>query len=190
MPEVTDAYALYCDPEYRSIFSALALGNAHEDTVALGLDVLPAVFAAFKYLFFDVSVFPHNPAKARFVREIQSDEMRKYFELAIERGVDELIERYRIGARPPLDPDKVIQGVLSDSWGKFTAHRGYAVTTEVAKEAFKWGQAALRAALVEREIGKDKAISPVADLKIALKITDDTKSLDDLKLDPDELISS
>jgi hypothetical protein len=83
-----------------------------------------------------------------------------------------------------------MKDALADMWGKFVTHRGYSVTSDTAKEALRWGEAALRTAKVVLETGREerKGASTVDDLRIALEIRNQTKSLEDLGVTADDLV--
>ena len=191
MPEVPSACELYQDEEYRHLFSALALAEANGESVASGMGISETAYAAFRSLFFDVKVFPHNPAKTRYVKRLDCpDDFRQFYEVAIERGASELIERYRIGARPRLEPENLIYDAMGDMWTKFLSHRGFNVTSDTAKEAFRWGEGALRTAklLLDNSREERRNAGTTDDLRIALEIRNETKTLEDLDLSPEDLV--
>lgn len=189
--EVRLAADLYQDDEYRHVLNALFLANANDETMSASLAIPEAVLGAYRYLFFDCQVFPHNLARTRYVRDLACEERFKLlYQLAIERGPMELLERYRIGVRPRIDPDTVQAEGLADLWSKFTSHRGYSVTSDVAKEALRWGEAAIRTAKFVMETNREERRGALAvdDLRIALEIKNETKTLNDLGLQADELV--
>lgn len=189
--EIQQACDLYWDIEFRHVMNALFLSGGLISSVASGLSIAEATLSAYRYLFFDPDVFPHNLAKTRYVKRLEcSDEYRALYELAIERGPSELIERFRIGARPRLEPETLIYDAMADMWSKFLMHRGFTVTSDTAKEALRWGEAALRTAKMVLENSREdrKNAGTVDDLRIALEIRNETKSLDDLGVEPGELV--
>lgn len=189
--ELSQAVGLYADEEYRHIMGALLLTNVNEESLCAMLGLSEAVLGVYRHLFFDTSVFPHNLARTRFVKELNCRaELKALYELAIERGPNELLERYRIGIRPAIDPEIVMKDALGDMWGKFLSHRGYSVTSDTAKEALRWGEAALRTAKVVLDTSREerKGASTVDDLRIALEIKSETKTLSELGLQADELV--
>lgn len=190
--EVSMASDLYRDPEYRHTFNALILAGANAESVAVGTGVSEACYETYRYLFFDDTVFPHNLAKTRYVRRLPCpDEFRQLYEIAIERGPSELLERCRIGAKPRLEPETLMYDAMSDMWSKFLSHRGYTVTSDMAKEALKWGEASLRTAkqLLENNREERRSAHTVDDLRIALEIRNDTKTMAELNVSPDDLVS-
>lgn len=192
MPEVTMAVELWRDDEYRHVFNALALSEAHHETVTAGVGLAGTVYQAYQYFFFDVAVFPHNLARDRYVRRLTcSDDLRKLYEVALERGSDELVSRYRVGVRPRLDPEDLLHGALADMWSKFLTHRGYAVTTDVAKEALRWGEAMARIAKGLADGSRDarRAENAIDDLRIALEIRSETKVVSDLGIQLGDLVT-
>lgn len=190
-PEIGEALAIYEDDEYAHVFNALILANADEETAAGGIGVNTTTYSAYKYLFFDVQTFPHNLARARYVKRLQcEDEIRSLYEAALERGPSGIINRFRIGARPPLDPEAKIAETAAEMHDKFTAHRGYAVTSDIAKEALRWGEASLRAFKLALDNGRESRRSEgtVDDLRIALEIRNETNTPKELGLQVGDLV--
>ena len=189
--EVGEAWAIYDDDEYRHVFNAIIIANADEADVVAGIGVNSTTYSAYKYLFFDVNTFPHTLARARYVKRLTcSDEMRALYEAAIERGAGGIINRFRIGARPPLDPEAKIAETAAEMHEKFTAHRGYGVTSEVAQEALRWGEASLRAFKLALDNGRESRRSEgtVDDLRIALEIRNETTTPKELGLQVGDLV--
>jgi hypothetical protein len=189
--EIQQACDLYWDAEFKHVINALFLAGSQIENASAGLGISETTLGAYRYLFFDPDKFPHNLAKTRYVKQLDcSDEFRALYELAIERGPNELIERFRIGARPRLEPETLIYDAMADMWSKFLTHRGFTVTSDTAKEALRWGEAALRTAKMVLENSREdrKNAGTVDDLRIALEIRNETKSLDDLGVEPGELV--
>lgn len=189
--EVQQACDLYWDAEFRHVLDALFLAGAQIETISTGLGISEATLGAYRRLFFDPDVFPHNLAKTRYVKRLDCEgEFRALYELAIERGPSELIERFRIGARPRLEPETLIYDAMADMWSKFLSHRGFTVTSDTAKEALRWGEAALRTAKMVLENSREerKNAGTVDDLRIALEIKNETKTLEDLGVQSDDLL--
>jgi hypothetical protein len=192
MPELASAYDIYQDQEYRHIINALALSGANPESVAAALGMPEPIYRAYVSFFFDVNVFPHNLAKARYVRQVQcADELKKVYEVAIERGAEELLSRYQIGARPRMDPEDVMHGAMADMWSKFLSHRGYSVTADTAKEALKWGESAVRVAKMLGDGSREAqhARDAANELRIALEVRSTTKTLEELDIKPDDLVT-
>ena len=194
-PEASDiplAIELYEDIAYRHTFNALILSNAHPENVAAGIGLAENVYNTYKYFFFDTEVFPHNLAKVRYVKQLTCHEdLKKLYEIGIERGADELISRYRIGVRPNLDPEVVLNTALADMNSKFLTHRGYSVANDVSKEALRWGEATVRVAKMLLDGSKESRHSEGAmdDLRIALEIRNTTKTLDQVGIKPSDLVT-
>ena len=189
--EIQQACDLYRDPEFSHILNALFLSGGQIEAIAAGLGMSEVTLGAYRRLFFDPDVLPHNLAKTRYVKRLDCpDEFRSLYELAIERGPNELIERFRIGARPRLEPENLIYDAMADMWSKFLSHRGFVVTSDTSKEALRWGEAALRTAKMVLENSREerKNAGTVDDLRIALEIRNETKTLEDLGVQSEELL--
>lgn len=190
--ELLTAIDLWNDLEYRHYVSALLLSNANAEEVASITDISEDSYKTFAYFYFDITVFPHNLAKTRYVKELKCGEAhRQFYVIAIERGASELLEKYRIGRRPPRDPDEILQTTMADMHSRFLTHRGYDITTETAKEALRWGEASVRIARMLSEDAKDTKMRNGAQdaLQIALEIRNETKTLADIDVKQDELVS-
>ena len=191
-PDLVLAYETYLDPEYAHVFNALILSSASLENVTSGLGVDSRVYETYQHLFFDVTVFPHNLAKMRFVSQLDCpDEVKEYYKLAIERGASELIGRYQIGARLILEPATVMRAALSDMWGKFLTHRGFGATADTAKEALKWGESAVKVAKILMDNDQDAQHSKrgIDDLRIALDIRNVQRTVADLGISREDVVT-
>lgn len=173
------AAEIYDDAEYRHVLNALVIANANPVEVEANLGINSRVFDVYRTFFFDTTVFPHTMAKIRFVQELDAvEELRLHYEVAIQRGPDEIYKRYRVGKRPLLDATTVTQDAMTDMWDRFVTHRGGKITDEAVKEALKWGEAAVRSA---KQIHEIKRLSETGsdgsnELRIALEVRETPSS--------------
>lgn len=172
--DFAEAAFLYADREYRHILNALLLAEAHPDEIVAALGVPARVLEHYSAFFFDKSVFPHNMAKYRWVVGLPVHEIEKeHYVIALERGADEVLSRYRVGWRPRLDPHKVTHEVLADMRSRFMEHRGRSSRDPVAQAALGHANVTLAAArqlsTMEREANATTS-SGMSDLKIALEV--------------------
>lgn len=191
IPDVSAAYDLYADPEYRHILNAVVLAGANDDHIVKGLRLQPGTHRAYCRLFFDTSAFPHVLAIKRYVQCLMvSDPIRQIYIRAIERGAGDVIDLYRVGERPRLDPENVMYEILGDSFRKFTSHRGEKADSDAAREALKWGQSAFGAAkqLLDKAVEDNKAKNAMADIQIALNVVDHTSKPASVGIDVKTLV--
>jgi len=191
-PDVRTAADLYADPEYRHIIDALLLAKAEAGAVEASLWLPATAYQTYGYLFFDTTSFGHALAATRYVQRLEvPPTVRELYQLALDRGPTTILDRYRIGERPRLDPERVMYEVLGDAYAKFLTHRGLAANHEVAKEALRWGHTAMRAAEALGDAARDasRATNAWDDLRIALRVTDLTKKPSDLDIDVTDLVT-
>lgn len=196
LPEVRAAADIYQEPEFRHPFNALLIGRAPDSLIVDALKCDPLVLSPYRHLFFDATVFRHTPAIFRYIRELPLDDnddtervWREYYMVAAAQGPEYLANRFRVGERPDADPRKVIKTVVTDTYDRFLAHRGKQLNTEVAKEALKWGNAAVSAAVTLIEKGGDTKKNAVEELRVALQTNDLTKTPEQAGVDPAEVLS-
>lgn len=189
--EVEDALLLWLSEENRHVLNALLLGKATDDQITLGLDISPVMLAPYKRLFFDRSVFRNALDVIGYVRNDLNDlneinkDWQNFYKTAIEQGPEFLINKYRVGARPPVDPRTTIQLVLNDSTDRFLTHRGQDIDSKTTKEALRWAAQALSAAAMSIDKGSDQKQNVLADLKaIMLTTVDRTETPDAAGIDP------
>jgi len=188
LPTVREAAGWYEDEGFAHLINALHLGKATNDSIGSGLDLDSLVLIPYFRLFFDRSVFRHSLDVLRYVDELEiSDLHRGYYETAIQQGPDYLINRFRIGARPIIAPEKIIETVTNDQYDRFLLHRGKDLTSDEAKEALRWGQAAVSSANTLISTGKKDKDSAFTRLKIALTTTDETKTMAQLDIKPEDI---
>jgi|GEM_PF-5087201 len=190
--EVEDALYLWLAEESRHVINALLLSKATDDQISLGLDMSPTMLAPYKRLFFNRAVFRNSLDVVTYVKNDLLDidlEHRGYYETAIQQGPEFLINRFRVGARPAVNPREVIKIVLGDAVDRFVAHRGQGLDSKVTKEAIRWGAQALSAASMAIDKGSDQRQSVLSELKsIMLKTEDKTETPTEAGIDPLEVL--
>jgi hypothetical protein len=194
--DVRIAYEVYRTPEDRHVFDALILGRADDGLIADALKVSPTVLVPYRHLFCDATVFPHTPAVYRYIRELPLDladdvekEWAGYYEVAARQGPEYLANRFRIGDRGDVEPRKVLRTAVSDMYDRFLAHRGTQIDSAVAREALRWGTAAVDAAVILIDKGDDKKKSAVEDLRVQLETRDHTATPEGAGIKIDDILT-
>jgi len=187
-----EAAHIYMDPEFRHVLDALLLAEAKHESIIEALKLPPRVLDIYASFFFDVTVFPHNMAKTRYVRDLLvGEDMRQHYIVAITRGPEEVLRRYRVGWRPKLDPQEVTHDILSDVWSRFTEHRGRQLSDKHAQAALQFTDPALRAARQLNDMRRqaaDTSASGAQELRIALEVRETQASPLKLGIDLDDLV--
>lgn len=190
LPEVAEALALYGTPHHRHALNAALLAKAPDALLTDALDMGAATPGVYRYLFFDRGVFPHAFAVFDYVRELAlTDQERAYYAKALQEGPEHLLHRFRIGKRPDLDPRVVLRSLLAEQFDRAQAHRGQEITSEVAQAALTWGREAAKTAHLLISSGDQQTENAMRDIRIALKITNTTKTLAELNVAPDDLVT-
>lgn len=189
IPTVREAFEWYGDEGFAHLLNALQIGKAPLEMVAAGLDLDASVLVPYFYLFFDRSVFRHSLDVLRYIEMLDVSPLaRGYYTTAVQQGPEYLLHRFRIGARPATNPEKIIETVANDQYDRFLSHRGQDVTSDVAKEALKWGQAAISSAGAMITHGKTQnRDSAFKRLKIALSVNDETTTMEASGISPSDL---
>lgn len=188
-----EAAALYVDQEYKHILNALLLADAHPDEIVAALGIPARVLEYYSSFFFDKTVFPHNLAKYRWVVGLPVHSVEKeHYVIALERGVEEVLSKYRVGWRPRLDPHKVTHEVLSDMRSRFVEHRGRSSKDPIAQAALSHAGVTLAAArqlaTLEREANATTS-SGMSDLKIALEVRSSQASPEAVGVKIDDVVT-
>lgn len=186
---VEDAYAIFTSP-YRHVMDALSLCLAKDVDVETSLELRPGVYAVYRKLFFDRSVFSSVFEMRLYVQRLAvSDEDREVYALAMQEGPLRLLDRYRVGPRPQVDPQIVLEDMLGEAHSRAFEHRGRPITSRVASESFKWGRAAATTALAMKQSAtSNRMASALEQLEFALTSDDQTKAPEDLGLNPNDIV--
>lgn len=189
-PDVEEAVLMWLNEESRHVFNALLLAKASDDQICAGLDTSVTALAPYKRLFFDRGVFRNALDVIGYVKNLDvADEVRAHYRTAIEQGPEFLINKFRVGARPSVDPRMAIQLVLNDSTDRFVSHRGQKIDSALAKEAMRWGAQALQAAAMSIDKGSDQSANALSELRvIMLKMQDRTETPEQAGIDPTDVV--
>lgn len=187
---VQEALDIYEGKE-RHVLDALLLTNTDVATVKEGLRLRDEVLTAYQHLFFDTKVFQNVFSARRYVASLVddgSDEFRAY-ELALTQGGVVLLDRYRIGEGPPLDPLQLTQNVLRELSSRSREHRGKPLSTITARESLKAARGALDAATNLRAMQpKNGGESATMRLELALSTRNHTVTAEESPVPVGELV--
>lgn len=189
---VEEAAQWHADDGMRHLLDALYVGKCPPKEIAAGLDLDVAVLGPYEHLFFDRTVFRHALDVMRYSQEVETPAdmpvVREYYEVAVRQGPQFLINRFRIGARPVPDPKAMLDIIAHDQMDRFLSHRGQTITSDTAREAFKWGQAAVSTAgALLNEAGKKGSKDAFQKLKILLQVNDQTATMEEAGIAPEDI---
>jgi hypothetical protein len=186
--QVIDAYVLYLATEERHIMDALIIAKASDINIAEALSMSQPMISAYRYLFCDRTVFRHDLEIRQYVRTLKVLPQHKlFYDEAFLKGYKYFADRFRIGEKPTLSPKQVIEQIMLDASDRAIAHRGEVITSEIAKEALRWASAAVSSAQALIRVGAEsKNISD--DLRLALRIEDHTTTVEDLGIEPGQMV--
>lgn len=184
LPDVEEAYDLYSTNQHRHLLDALILGQATDAQIFESLQIAHLVLSTYRYLFCDKAVFRHALDVHSYVQALTCHkDLALYYTVAIKQGPTVLLSDLRLGERPPVDPKATLRSLASDFFTRFQAHRGQALTSRVAQEAFKWGKAAAETSVLLIHHDSNKAEAALEDLKLALATVDHTSTPEEAGLD-------
>lgn len=187
-PHVDDALELYLHAEDRHVVNALILAKASNAQIADALGMSLHLTSAFRHLFFDRDVFRHDLDVKNYVRALDiPDNYRLYYTTACEKGFRTLANLFHVGERPPVDPKEALRELLADQLDRARAHRGQRLDSELAREALRWSQAAGSTANILLRQDPQDGKNALEELKLALRVEDQTTSLDQLDIGPGHL---
>lgn len=189
---VEEAAQWHSDDGMRHLLDALYIGKCPAKEIAIGLDLDPAVLGPYEHLFFDRTVFRHALDVLRYSQDVEPPAdmpiLKEYYDVAVKQGPQFLLNRFRIGARPIPDPKAMLDTIAHDQMDRFLSHRGQTITSETAREAFKWGQAAVSTAgALLNEAGKKGSKDAFQKLKILLQVNDQTTTMEAEDITPDQI---
>lgn len=188
--DVEEAALMWFNEEGRHVFNALLLAKTTDEQLCSGLDVSITALMPYKRLFFDRSVFRNALDAIAYVKDLSVEPaIRAHYQTAIEQGPEFLINKFRVGTRPALDPRTVIQLVLNDTTDRFVTHRGQALDSMTAREALRWGAQALQAAAMSIDKGSDDTKNALSELKVIMLRTENrTKTPEEAGIDPADVV--
>lgn len=186
---VSAAYTIFRSP-YRHAMDALCLCAARDNDVDSALELQPGVYAVYRKLFFDRRVFTSVFDMRMYVQRLRlTEEERGIYNLAFQEGAQRLLDRYRVSARPALDPQVVLEDMLGEAHSRAFEHRGRPITSKVAVESFKWGRAAASTALaMKQSMSANRVASALEQLEFALTSEDQTKAPEELGINPNDIV--
>lgn len=175
IPDVEDAYGVYFTPAYRHVLDALILGKASDGEVCAALDFAPNVLSVYRHLFFDRSVFNHALAAHAYANNVICSEVeRQHYLTAVQQGPSSLVEKFRIGDRPPPDVKAFMREVMTDLMIGFRQHRGHDITTPTAQAALRLAPEILRYAASMSQTGPSARAEEAAKaIRLALRVEEE-----------------
>lgn len=142
---VLRAAEVYEDGFEREMLQAWIVAGASDAEVERRLLIMSETVKAFRHLCFDMSVFRDRLELLRWVRQYNgSDDGRLYLQTAVLHGVEPLA--WLCGLDASVDPQRVMQGVMSDSFFRGLSHRTATVASKEAAAAHAFQKTALSTA--------------------------------------------
>jgi hypothetical protein len=149
-PTVGYAFEIYSNEFQREAMQAWLLARADYTQIQQHLRVPPDVSDAYRYLFFDVGLFRDELDLLSWVHEYEQNQQgtpqgAQLLKLAVTGGVDALAWLFGRGEFA-VDPDKVTNQVMTDSFFRGQSNRGHGVSSKEAAAAHRFYQTAFRVA--------------------------------------------
>jgi hypothetical protein len=188
-PVVASAYAIFRSADHH-VLDALSLCVAKEAEVEAALELKPGVYAVYRTLFFDRSVFANVFEIRNYVQHLRLTKAeREVYELALIEGGARLLDRYRLTPRTAPDAQTVLEDMMGEAHSRAFEHRGKPITSKVAQESFKWGRAAAATATAIKASSSANRISDaLSTLEFALTSKSSTKTPEELGTTREEIL--
>lgn len=179
---------LYVDEEHRAIIDAFLLTRCSLAEVAALLSIDAQVLQTYGHLFMDMTVFRNRLEIISFAARYDGTPYGKELvKTAVMVGVEYL--RWTYGdLKQEFDPRDIIRRTMVDSYFRGMAHKGNALTTNVAKEAHKWWQTAVKNAELSERLNPSTGRQAIEELRIALTKKDETVSADKFVVPASEIL--
>lgn len=144
------AHEIFTGTTEREIMQAWLLANATDVDIFQWLRVPEAVTRAYRFLFFDCHVFRDELNVLRWVREYETHQNgtpygAKLLQTALHGGVDQLAWLFGRGTAV-VDPNRVVNTVMTDAFFRSRAHRGASIASEEVRAAHGFMNTAFKAA--------------------------------------------
>lgn len=156
----------------REMIQAWIVAGALDSDVERRLLVPASVMKAYRHLCFDMNAFRDRLELMRWIRQYQgSEDGRLYLQTAVLHGVEPLA--WLCGLDAAVDPQRVLQQVMSDAFFRGMAHRGTGVASKEAAAAHAFQKTATSTAQALMRRGPPD----IGNLLIKLKHQDHTTPL-------------
>lgn len=186
--EVAYAVDLYENEEHRPALDAFLLAKASLDVVSQTLDIPVAILETYQHFFMDVSVFRNKLELISYATHYESTPYGKELvRTAVTVGLDYLLWAYG-GSAGQLDSRHVIRKTMVDAYFRGMAHKGNALTSNIAKESLKWWLTAIKNAESLEKIDPHTTQDAVDELRIALSSHDDSLAPDEAPVPISEIM--
>jgi hypothetical protein len=182
------AHDLYADEEHRAIVDAFLLTRTPFSEIGRLLSIDVPVLEVYAHLYMDISVFRNRLEIISFAaRYVGSPYGQELVKTAVTVGVDYLRWAYG-GGSEQLDPREIIKRTMVDSYFRGMAHKGNALTTNVAKEAHKWWQTAVKNAELSERLNPSTGRLAIEELRIALTQNDETTTVEQFDVPASDIL--
>lgn len=185
---VSYAHDLYSTEEHRVVLDAFMLSYTENRAITETLGIPENVLERYIYLFMDTEVFRNKLELMSFANNYESSDYGKELvRTAVKVGTDYLLWAYGAGTQE-LDTRFVIRRTMLDAFFRGMAHKGNALTSNIAKESQKWWSTAVRNAEILERIDPHTAEAAAEELRIALDSHDETLKADQFVVPLDQIL--
>jgi hypothetical protein len=169
------AWDKYQSPLTRNILNAFLLADATYDIIREATGIPLAVLKEYQKYFFDVDVFRDKMERIEFVEQEclhAAPQEAQFLKAAIQSGPDYIV--WILNGQPKCAPREVIEHHMMEGFFRSQAHRGTEITSEVARQAHRWGQTSHRAAADLQRLDPRDDQDALAELHLRLTHDDET----------------
>lgn len=174
-PVTQYAYELHDNSEHRAILDAFLLSMLDVSRISVVLGIPEDVLARYMYFFLDLDAFRNKLELISYASTYEGSSYgRELVRAAVTVGPSYLLWAFGDSTLDDLDTRFVIRSTMRDAYFRGLAHKGNALTTDVAKESQKWWLTAIKNAELLERIDPHTAKDAAKELQIALESHDET----------------
>lgn len=179
-PSIRYPVEIFTSDQIRYIMEAFLIASTDEYAIGEALGMPSDEVSVYRDLFFDTSVFKTDLELIAYLQCIPEDaEYKKLYKIAFHQGLGALRWHF-CRNKGSINPEEVIQTVMTDSLYRFLEHRGTPLSAKTAKEAFRLGRVSLDCARALRSEGELES-GTIEQLRVKLEEGKQNRTIDEFQ---------
>ena len=142
-PSVSYPYDVFKIDATRIVLEAFLLATSEDNEIGNALSMPSDEVSAYRYLFFDTTIFKTDLDIIVYLQSIPDDLPYKgLYKIAFHQGISALRWHF-CRDKGHVEPGDVVRTLMTDTFFRSLEHRGQSITSKAAKEAAKMANTAL-----------------------------------------------